>query len=171
MKRSKKYRPKFGNTADMAERIGARLDRIASSALPLDASAPAALELKMIQAVSGMTSGQGMIEHAITLASEISLGIVLCEANFANSREYIGLVVSARDALESAGERHVRTGVWGLSGPERTALNEFIELRVAQLSDDRNTQGIERAANERVLVDIEAGNFVRFTGEREACAA
>lgn len=153
----------------MAGTIFGTLNRATSDLEPVSVEAVNLIELHMREAVTAMTTGIGKIEHASCLSAEVSKAMVLCESGFAGSKEYLPLTLQARDALKAVGERAKRVGRWGLSGPELQVLLDFIELRVAQLNE--STKGVERAAYETVVREIESGNVIRILDVREGVAA
>lgn len=161
----KKHVAKYGNKDDMAKTIGAKLERIEGVCLPIDPDAANTLELVMREALASMLNGTATIKDAANLGTEISIGMRLCEADFAGSREHLPLALAARDALESCGHRYQRTGKWGLSGPEMQTLLTFIDLRAAQYGHEDNTVGIERAAQDDVRAAIDRGDVIRFTSQ------
>lgn len=161
----KKFVAKYKDKAEIAKAIGAKLERIDGSGLPIDPDAANTLELVMREALSSLVSGTATIQDAASLGTEISIGMRLCEVDFAGSKEHLHLAISARDAMESCGNRYKRTGKWGLSGPEMQTLLNFIDLRSAQYGHEDNRVGIERAAQDDVRAAIERGDVIRFTAQ------
>jgi hypothetical protein len=177
--RRKPYNPdKYGKARTQAEREALLADRLAErfriigdTNAPIDPDAVNTIELQMRSAVDAMTSGASKVEHAAVLAGEISKAMLICQADFAGAREYLAMVLKARDALESAGNRAMVKRKWGLSGPELCALRDFIDLRAALLSHEDYTKGLERSVDKAVRAEIEAGNVLRFAVDPEGVAA
>jgi len=159
----KKFVARFKNKGEIAQFIGAKLERIEGACMPIDPDAVNTLELVMREAYASLISGTATIQDAATLGTEISIGMRLCEVDFAGSKEHLHIAIAARDAMESCGNRYKRTGKWGLSGPEMQTLLNFIDLRAAQYSHEDNRVGIERAAQDDVRAAIDRGDVIRFT--------
>lgn len=171
----RRRKPRFGTMEDMAVRLGSKLQAIADTSRSIDPDAANTLELKMISALGALISGQGDVDHMTTLTTELSLCARACELDFAGSGEHIGIALAARDALEQAGLRHLRTKRWGLAGLDIARIRNVIELRSAIYNHPGNTVGLERRLQSDVAAAIRQGNYVRFIVEaeprREAVAA
>lgn len=171
-RRVKKYdAKKFGDRNKMALRIGGRLAAIAETNEPIAQTEVGILEAQLLNAIAALKAGEADRDDAATLATAISICTVCVGANLFGAGEYEQVAKDATEALESIGNRFVRVGKWGATGAELKALAEMVELRVAIYSHEENTQGLETAACNQVLAEIQKGNVVRWANPMQQAEA
>lgn len=171
-RRAKKHdTEKYGDKNKMALRIGGRLAAISETNEPIESDQVSIKEAQLLEAIASFKAGTAGRDEAARLAEAISMCVVCVGANLFGCGQYEPMVVEATKALESIGNRFVRTGKWGATGGELRKLGELIELRVAIYGHEENTRGLETAACNQVLAEIERGNVIRWGRPMEEARA
>ena len=90
-------------------------------------------------------NGAGAKEHFDVLVGMSNMAKVLCETQF--NGQYMEILRAGQDALEQLGKRYLKLKKFVLTGDERNALNDVMDVHEAQLKALRVVD-IERAYQE-----------------------
>lgn len=162
---------KHEDKENLALRIGGRLATIAEAKKPIDFKSVWSKEVLLNEAIAALRNGTAGRDEVTHLAEAISVCTVCIGANLFDCGQYDPLARAATDALEAIGNRFVLEGRWYGTDEELKTLAEVVELRIAIYSHEENTQGLETAACNQVLAEIQKGNVVRWANPMQQAEA
>jgi len=150
---------------EMASRIFGRLEQAQHVRTPVDPVARLQVTVILESDVDAIAAGAGTVDHFARIAGQVSASIMLCQADIGGARQYLDVALAARDALDRAAKRHLKTCKWGLDGQGVRELRDFITLRDALMASEENTVAIEAAARQAAEAEIRAGNCIKYQVE------
>ena len=136
-KRNKKYKPK--------QVITNAIDYLRGGFKKVDSVYLTELNIKNHLALVRVLKGEADNEDWNKLCSVANMALVITEQHF--NDQYREIILAGRDAIQSLGKRQLKIGRFVLTGEEKSAIENMIEVHEAQLLALRVID-IERAYDE-----------------------
>lgn len=136
-KRTKKYRPK--------QIILNPVDYLRGGYKRVEGEYLTELQIKNEMALLNVLQGKAATEDWDKLVGAVNMSLVITEQYFDD--KFRELLLAGRDALQSLGKRQLKIGRFVLTGEEKTAIENMMEVHEAQLKALRVVD-IERAYDE-----------------------